>query len=303
MPKISIIIPTYNSSLFLKRTVKSVLSQTFTDWELLMVDDCSTDNTAELIEEFTKQDSRIKLYKTPQNSGGPATAKNIGINNAQGEYVAFLDHDDEWLPEKLKKQLELFETSKNEKLGLVSCYINIRDNNTKKIISKHRTLYKENTLSMLLQYNFLVTSSCVMTKLEILKKVGLFDTDFKVSDDWDMWLRIIKSRYELDFIPECLVDYFVHENNLSSNKEREVEEFKLLFNKNNEGPFRIKESWFLSYYYFNKGQYKLSRKYYIQNLNSSELSFLVRIKSLAYIFLTFFPGMEETFKKIWWKIK
>jgi teichuronic acid biosynthesis glycosyltransferase TuaG len=122
MPKISIIIPCYNSEQFIDRTIKSVLCQTFSDWELLLIDDHSTDKTKDILEKYAKNDTRIKILQTKENSGGPALPKNIGIENAKGEYIAFLDHDDEWLPEKLEKQLAVFENSKDEKLGLVSCY-------------------------------------------------------------------------------------------------------------------------------------------------------------------------------------
>lgn len=303
MPKISIITPTYNSSPFIKRTVQSVLNQTFTNWEYLIIDDHSIDNTVELIEKFTKKDPRIKLLKTLQNSGGPATPKNIGIENSTGEYIAFLDHDDEWLPEKLEKQLKIFEESKNKKLGLVSCFINIKKNETNTTIFKHKNLYKDNSLKKLLQYNFLVTSSCIMIKKDVIKNVGLFDTKFKVSDDWDMWLRILKYGYNLDFSTDLLVNYFMHNNNLSGNKKQEVKEFKMLFNKNNTGLLKMDESLFFSYYYFCDKQYKLSRKYYIKNLFSKNISFLMKIKSLAYILLTFCPKLENIFKNVWRKLK
>jgi len=127
MPKISIIIPCYNSEQFIDRTIKSVLCQTFSDWELLLIDDHSTDKTKDILEKYAKNDTRIKILQTKENSGGPALPKNIGIENAKGEYIAFLDHDDEWLPEKLEKQLAVFENSKDEKLGLVSCYFYIKD--------------------------------------------------------------------------------------------------------------------------------------------------------------------------------
>jgi glycosyltransferase involved in cell wall biosynthesis len=129
MPKISIIIPCYNSEQFIDRTIKSVLCQTFSDWELLLIDDHSTDKTKDILEKYAKNDTRIKILQTKENSGGPALPKNIGIENAKGEYIAFLDHDDEWLPEKLEKQLAVFENSKDEKLGLVSCYFYIVDKN------------------------------------------------------------------------------------------------------------------------------------------------------------------------------
>lgn len=303
MPKISIITPTYNSSKFIERTIKSVLNQTYTDWEYLIIDDISTDNTVELVNDFIKKDSRIKLLKTSKNSGGPATPKNIGIENAVGEYVAFLDHDDEWLPEKLEKQLKVFEELKNEKLGLVSCFINIVDNKTGKITSRHRNFYKKNALNMLLQFNFLLTSSCIMTKLSILKEVGLFDANFKVSDDWDMWLKILQAGYKIDCVTKYLINHFRHKDNLSSNRQVELEEFKLLSKKNNTLPFKMEDSWFYGFYYFNSKQYKLSRKYYIHNLFSKNLNFLMRIKSVAYVILTFCPHLEDSFRNIFNKVK
>lgn len=131
MPKVSIIIPAYNSSRFLKRAIGSILAQTFRDWELLIVDDCSKDSTPLIVEEYSKFDKRVKLFKTDHNSGGFAIPKNIGIENSKGKYIAFLDHDDEWFPEKLEKQLSVFENSRDEKLGLVSCYINFIDSKKK----------------------------------------------------------------------------------------------------------------------------------------------------------------------------
>lgn len=302
MTKISIITPTYNSSRFIKRTIESVLYQTHTDWEYLIVDDNSTDNTTEIINEFIKQDSRIKLFKTQENSGGPATPKNVGIEKAKGEYIAFLDHDDEWLPEKLEKQLQIFEKSNDEKLGLVSCFINIRNNDKGTIIAKHHNLYRDNALKILLQFNFLATSSCIMTKSEVLRNVGLFDTNFRVSDDWDMWIRILKFGYKIDYAPQYLINYFMYEANLSNNKESEIKDFRLLFNKNNTEPTKMGESCFLSFYYYNTKQYKLSRKYYLQNIFSKNLTLLIKTKSLAYLILTFFPKLENYFKKTYRKI-
>ncbi|MGB9592367.1 MAG: glycosyltransferase family 2 protein, partial [Candidatus Kryptoniota bacterium] len=103
----SVIIPTYNRADLLPRAIRSVLAQTFTDFELIVVDDGSIDNTREVVDKFTHLDARVKYIWEP-NSGRPAVPKNKGIENASGEYIAFLDHDDEWLPAKLEKQLILF---------------------------------------------------------------------------------------------------------------------------------------------------------------------------------------------------
>lgn len=304
MLKVSIIIPAYNSALFIKRALDSVLSQTWADWELLVVDDCSTDGTADIVASYAQKDTRIRLLHTEKNSGAPALPKNIGIENARGEYIAFLDHDDEWLPMKLEKQLQVFENSKDEKLGLVSCYIYIRDNETGKIKSKRKNFQKKIN-NALLQYNFLVTSSCIVVKKEVFEKIGKFDINFSVSDDWDMWLRIIKNGYRVTVEPSYLVNYFTHDKNLSgsSNIDKQFEEFKILKDKNNEEPFKMKEHWFLSYYYFVKKQYKLSRKYYWELLFFTKVSFCVRFKIFAYIILTFVPAFENLFKSIWRKLR
>ena len=105
-PKVSVIIPTYNRQKLLPKAIKSVLNQTFKNFELIIVDDGLTDNTKEIIKEFQKRDPRIK-YIWQENFGAPAGPKNTGIKNSKGEYIAFLDDDDEWLPEKLERVIEI----------------------------------------------------------------------------------------------------------------------------------------------------------------------------------------------------
>jgi len=107
-PLISIIIPTYNAEKYFLCTIQSVLNQTYQNWEMIIVDDCSSDNTFELALKFTTTDSRIKVFKLEKNSG-PAIARNMAIESAQGRYIAFLDSDDLWLPEKLEKQIKFMQ--------------------------------------------------------------------------------------------------------------------------------------------------------------------------------------------------
>ena len=109
-PFISIVTPSYNASSFIKETIHSVQSQTYNNWEMIIVDDVSKDNTRELIKEEIETDNRIRLIELTENSGA-AIARNTGINNAKGKYVAFLDSDDLWLPEKLEKQLEFMQNN------------------------------------------------------------------------------------------------------------------------------------------------------------------------------------------------
>ena len=108
MSKVSIITPAYNASAFLKKTILSVQSQTFTDWEMIIVDDCSNDNTYELACSLANEDNRIRVIKHKKNSG-VAVARNTALDVAIGDYIAFLDSDDLWLPDKLKKQLAFME--------------------------------------------------------------------------------------------------------------------------------------------------------------------------------------------------
>ena len=112
-PKISIITPCYNASVYLGMCIESVIAQTFVDWEMIIVDDCSTDNSADIIKAYQQNDSRIKYFKTPYPSGSPAQPRNIGIGEAKGRYLAFLDADDIWLPQKLEEQIKCIELHKS----------------------------------------------------------------------------------------------------------------------------------------------------------------------------------------------
>src|SRR3989344_7750625 len=112
---VSVIIPTYNRASLLSRAIESVMNQTFKDFELIIVDDGSIDNTRDMVERFRRMDARVK-YLRQENSGTPASPLNIGIKNSQGEYLAFLDDDDEWLPQKLEKQIGLFQNSQKPNL-------------------------------------------------------------------------------------------------------------------------------------------------------------------------------------------
>ena len=116
-PTVSIIIPTYNRAHLIDRSIQSVLNQTYQDFELIVVDDGSTDNTEDIIRQFQEKDKRIKYIKHDKNKGGSA-ARNTGIKNSRGEYIAFQDSDDEWFPEKLEKQIEIIECT-DPKVGIV----------------------------------------------------------------------------------------------------------------------------------------------------------------------------------------
>ncbi|MGC8594655.1 MAG: glycosyltransferase family 2 protein [Candidatus Kryptoniota bacterium] len=206
----SVIIPTYNRADLLPRAIRSVLAQTFTDFELIVVDDGSIDNTREVVDKFTHLDARVKYIWEP-NSGRPAVPKNKGIENASGEYIAFLDHDDEWLPAKLEKQLILFNNIPGN-VGLVACdYLAIADG-MQRVLRTHRLpgyLDKDNFFVSILREDFISTTSIVIIPIHVLKRVGVFDANLKYADDWEMWMRIGKE-YSFARVDEFLVKYYVH---------------------------------------------------------------------------------------------
>ena len=107
IPYVSIVTPCYNAGEYIRETIESVISQTFSDWEMLIVDDCSSDNSVEIIKKMKECDERIRLLKTENNTGTPATPRNIGIEHSRGQYVALLDADDIWYPNKLEEQLNV----------------------------------------------------------------------------------------------------------------------------------------------------------------------------------------------------
>lgn len=224
MPKISVIIPTYNSMTYLPKTVGSVLNQTFTDFELLIIDDGSSDDTATWAAQV--QDSRVKLIS--QSNQGAAGARNTGIKQAKGQYIAFLDADDLWSPTKLEQQVQCLD--KNLNLGLVHtwiAFIQSNDTPTGRIMTTHG---KGNVWEKMVVYNLVRCGSTAMVRRCCFEEVGYFDQTLKYAEDWDMWIRI-SARYPFETINEPLVLYREHENNKSKNYEGQLDSFCKILNK------------------------------------------------------------------------
>ncbi|XWN36507.1 MAG: glycosyltransferase [Balneola sp.] len=216
---VSIITPVYNGEDFLDRSIKSVLSQTHQNWELLLIDDGSVDDSIRVIERYLS-DERIKLLKNESNSGIPAT-RNKGIENSGGEYIALLDQDDEWFPDKLQKQVQIFNEQGNI-YGLIYSNLEVRYDNgdvteRKKEIEPAAAI-SENLELMLLRN--LISSPTVLIKKEVLDEVGLFDNSIKWGgDDYDLWIRIAH-KYKFFYIDEVLSIRYEHQQNYSADKKR-----------------------------------------------------------------------------------
>ncbi len=215
MPKISVIIPAYNRADILPRTIKSVLNQTFGDFELIVIDDGSSDNTGEVVKEFIQKDSRVK-YVYQANSGGAANPKNQAFRLSSGEFIAYLDHDDEWLPNKLEKQLAIFENSTDKKLGLVSCNVLIVNSNNKNSRGVHKMHKFHSIRDLLLEGgNYAFSNSSVMVTRAVIEKVGPRDESLKLFEDQDIFIRIAAAGYNFSFVDEVLVNYYIDDENLS----------------------------------------------------------------------------------------
>jgi len=212
MVKISVVIPTYNSLEYLPDALNSVVNQTYVDWELIIVNDGSSDKT----DEWVSQQSDPRIILICQENKGKSAARNVGIERAASEYIAFLDADDYWETTKLEKQIKYIEN--NPEIGLVYTWTNLADQQcqpTGRIISSdaHGHVWKE-----LVQYNILACGSTPLVRRICFETVGKFDPDLPLAQDWDMWIRIA-AKYPFGVIKEPLVRYRQHRNNTSKNLE------------------------------------------------------------------------------------
>lgn len=229
MPAVSVVIPTYNQENNLRRAVESVLRQTYTDYELIIVDDGSTDNTPKVIDEYAKKDNRIKSI-TQDNSGAPARPTNRAIQECVGKYVAILQHDDEWLPEKLSKQVAFFEDSGNQNYSMVMCdvtVINDFDNAVSQIY------FDKQNMQEILVHNIIYFLSFPLIKKEVFDKIGLFDTRFRIMDDYDFWLRFCEEGFCYGKVPELLAIYHARRAGITrgAKNEKWIKDYLLLTEK------------------------------------------------------------------------
>lgn len=199
---VSAIITTHNRADVLPRAINSVLNQTYKDIELIVVSDGSTDETNDLMAQYADNPNIIYIAYTPSRGGN--YARNIGIKAAQGEYVAFLDDDDEWLPKKIQRQLDKFQ--ENPDIALVYTGINIIYNEER--VKYYQAANVEGNISHeILLYNIIGTTSSVMVKRMVVIEAGLFDESLKALQDHDLWIRICQ-KYFVGCVSEKLLNYY-----------------------------------------------------------------------------------------------
>ncbi len=207
--EVSVIIPTFNSAQFLTAAVDSVLAQTFKDFEIIVVDDGSVDNTEEVLKKYGDSIRYIK-----QKNQGVSIARNNGINLSNAKYVSFLDADDTWLPLKLERQMKALASQPEYRL----CFTNfIPVDADMKPFDKFR-LYPQGTAleDLLLRGNLIGSICTVVCERTLFDEIGGFDPEFSQCADWDMWVRLA-TKTEFLFVDEKLVTYRHHNTNMSRN--------------------------------------------------------------------------------------
>lgn len=207
---VSIITPMYNSEKYIVSTIESVLRQTYKNWEMIIVDDCSTDSSSEIAKLYSEKDKRIKYIRTEKNSG-VSNARNLALKEANGSFIAFLDSDDTWKNEKLKKQIEFMQ--KNDYIITFTAY-ELMDENGNKI---HKEIMVPNSVDYktLLKGNVLGCLTVIIDR----KKLGF---DIKMSgerhEDYVLWLSILKKGISAYGLNEVLASYRKSSTSLSGNK-------------------------------------------------------------------------------------
>lgn len=230
-PLVSIITPTFNSERFIAQTIQSVEAQTYSNWELIIVDDASSDNTLQIINSFQERESRIKIYQLTINSGA-GVARNKGIEMAQGDFIAFLDADDLWKAEKLSEQLQFMQ----ERKALVSySSYDLIDENGNSLNKKVKAL-PEIKINKLLKSNYIGN----LTGVYNAKKLGkVYMPIIRKRQDWGLWIKCIEKAESAHGLDKVLASYRVRKGSISATKLNLLKYNYLFYRKAcNFGPFK-----------------------------------------------------------------
>lgn len=222
-PLVSIITPAYKTAGFIGKTIESVQAQTFTDWELLITDDCSPDNLKEAVAKYVDSDPRVRYFRLSTNSG-PAVARNNSIQAAQGNYLAFLDSDDLWHPTKLQRQLSFMNTE-----GCAFSFTGYQR------ITEEGVLYRRvNSVPKSVSYQDILTNTSIATLTVMIDRSKVPPVVLRPGwgyDDYVLWLEILKTGTVAKGLNENLANYRVMSSSVSSNKVRALKWVWLIYQK------------------------------------------------------------------------
>ena len=223
---VSVIIPSYNREKLIEKSIKSVLNQSYKNIEIIVVDDNSSDNTESVVKSLQDKYEFIKYIRHETNKGGSA-ARNSGVKVALGELIAFLDSDDEWVGNKLEKNLEIFH--KNDKVAMVysDMYLVNADTAEEKLNKSKK--YDDKYYGLLCE-NIIGSTSLIMIKKDVFNNVGGFKEGLPSCQDWDFYLNVAKENV-IEKIDEPLLKYYIHQNSISGNLDRALKGHKIIFEK------------------------------------------------------------------------
>lgn len=215
-PSVSVVIPNYNYGIFLAQAIDSVLAQTYPNIEIIVIDDGSTDASEKVLDNYG---DKIRWFK--QTNGGVSRARNRGISESGGDFIAFLDADDIWLPEKIERQLKLF--ADDSEIGLVHCGFVDFDNAGS--LAEHLDGMEGWVAESLLSYRrsvILGGGSATVVKRKAIDESGGFDENMRIGEDWEFYYRIAKN-YKVGFVPQVLLKYRIHPSNSFANNPSSIE--------------------------------------------------------------------------------
>src|SRR3989338_4904135 len=245
-PIVSVVIPTYHRAHLIRKAIQSILNQTYQDLEIIVVDDCSGDNTEEVVKSLN--DERIRYIRHEKNKGAPA-ARNTGIKAAKGEYIAFQDSYDEWLPQKLEKQMKVFE-NEPQKVGVVYTGFFRIEKSKKEYIPYSWVIQKEGDIHKELLKGSFITTPSIVTRKICFENAGMFDERLPRLQDWELVIRFSKY-YDFKFIDEPLLTSTFMSDSISADKDARIKALQLILSKHlNEFADDRK---LLSKYYFGIG--------------------------------------------------
>lgn len=287
---ISVVIPTYNREKLIERAIRSVMNQTYKDIEIIVIDDASTDNTEQVVKNIKY--SNIKYFKQNEN-GGACRARNRGIKESNGDYIAFLDSDDEWDKNKLERQITFL---KEKKADIVVCNYYYSKNNKKSIaINRKNEIISYDELL----YSNCITTGAILSKKNIFENI-YFDESMPRYQDWDLVLRIAQT-YDIYFINQPLLTLYFQETSItnSTSKQKKYDALEKIFIKNKEQLEKNKKA--LAHIYWSMGMYSLFTDHENKKYLKKGLIFDKNMPKRLIIYILINIGFKNKIKEIYAK--